>query len=228
MPIRLALLLSLAICIPPTPAAYAADMQWWSTSSPNAAPNGSITLKNASGASRTIISNPTGANLSTRSANTQAPTVVVQATASLPIKAVGDACTASTSGTAPNQTAGEGTAITADRSMLLTCQSGVWAKQGSGLGNFTFKVPGVSSPYWTPADQWYVGTGMYSAGKFSGQLICSPAYGSSCGGGRNYYCGADPNCVEYYAGFGNGSSSFRGDYVVMVKDLSIASVSQNW
>lgn len=57
----------------------------------------------------------------------QPPLVVnVQAgaTASLPIKNIGDACTSTTSGTAPNQTADEGTAITADRSSLLTCQSG--------------------------------------------------------------------------------------------------------
>lgn len=101
------------------PGARATDMQWWSTSSPNAVPNGAITLKNASGTSHTIASNPTGANLSTRTANTQPPTVIVQATAALPIKGIGDICTQTTY----NSTATEGTAITSDRIMLLTCNA---------------------------------------------------------------------------------------------------------
>lgn len=110
----LALFLSTAL-----PLAQATDFQWWVSASPNATPNGAITLKNASGASRTIASNPTGANLSTRTANTQAPTVVVQATQALPIKNIGDACTQATY----NSTATEGLAITSDRRLVLTCDA---------------------------------------------------------------------------------------------------------
>lgn len=101
--------------------------------------NGAITLKSTNG-STTYAStqNPTGAVVKTnQNAVTQPPMVIVQATASLPVKAVGDACTASTSGSAPNQTAGEGTAITIARDMLLTCQSGQWKAQASSGGGST-------------------------------------------------------------------------------------------
>lgn len=88
--------------------------------------NGSITVKSASsGTSYAGTQNPTGAVAKlNQNAVTQPPTVIVQATASLPIKAVGDPCVAKTTGTAPDQTADEGNAITADRSSLLSCQSG--------------------------------------------------------------------------------------------------------
>ena len=89
--------------------------------------NGSVTVKRLSGSGAVGTRNPTGATTkTTQSVATQPPTVIVQATASLPIKAIGDGCTSSTSGGYPNQTAGEGTAILADRTALLTCQSGVW------------------------------------------------------------------------------------------------------
>lgn len=101
----------------------AADFKWWA----DGKTGGQINLTTSGGTTRTALpSNPTGAQ-AVRSGNTQAPTVVVQAVASLPIKAVGDTCTAS--GTT---TANEGTAITADRTMLLTCQSGKWAKDSGG------------------------------------------------------------------------------------------------
>jgi len=110
----------------------AADPQWaWEAGKQTS--NGAITLKSVSGgATYSGTQNPTGAVAKiNQSAATQPPTVIIQATASLPIKAVGDACTSSTSGTAPNQSAGEGTAITADRTLILSCQSGIWAK-GTG------------------------------------------------------------------------------------------------
>lgn len=97
-----------------TTPATAADFKWWA----DGKTGGQINLTTSGGTTRTALpSNPTGAQ-AVRSGNTQAPTVVVQAVASLPIKAVGDTCTAS--GTT---TANEGTAITADRTMLLTWQS---------------------------------------------------------------------------------------------------------
>lgn len=88
--------------------------------------NGSITVKSTSGSTTySGTQNPTGAVAkANQTAVTQPPTVIVQATASLPVKAVGDACTSVTTGTAPNTMADERTAITADRTLLLTCQSG--------------------------------------------------------------------------------------------------------
>lgn len=112
-------IVALTIAAAPPLAHAGADFKWWATGQTS----GQINLTTASGTQRTNLpSNPTGAQ-TVRSANTQAPTVIVQATASLPIKVVGDACTATTSGISPNQTAGEGTAITSDRTTLLSCQS---------------------------------------------------------------------------------------------------------
>lgn len=89
--------------------------------------NGAVTIKSLAGGSYAGTQNATGAVAkASQSAVTQPPTIIVQATAALPIKAVGDTCAASTSGAAPSQTSGEGIAILADRSSLLTCQSGVW------------------------------------------------------------------------------------------------------
>ena len=84
--------------------------------------NGAITVKSASGGGTySATQNPTGAVAKTnQNAVTQAPTVIVQATASLPIHVAGDACTAADSG----GSATEGVAITEDRTLLLSCQSG--------------------------------------------------------------------------------------------------------
>lgn len=96
--------------------------------------NGAIVLKSTNGSTTySGTQNPTGAVAKVnQTAATQPPTVIVQATASLPIKAVGDACSQTTSGTSPNQSADEGTAITADRSLILSCQSGTWGKSAGG------------------------------------------------------------------------------------------------
>lgn len=115
---------TLTIAAAPLAAHAGPDFKWWATGQTS----GQINLINASGVQRqNLPSNPTGAQ-AVRSANTQAPTVIVQATQSLPVKNIGDTCTQTTSGTAPNQSAAEGTAITADRIMLLTCNAatGVW------------------------------------------------------------------------------------------------------
>lgn len=99
---------------------YAAgsDFKWWTTSSPNATNNGTITLKNAGGTTRTIISNPTGAYLSTRTANTQPPSVVIQATAALPRVPIGSICVTGTDTAAISS---------ADQRTLLTCgASNTW------------------------------------------------------------------------------------------------------
>ena len=102
----------------------------WAHQAGSLSSNGSVTVKSLAGGSYAAAQNPTGAVAkASQNAATQPPTVIVQATASLPIKTIGEACTAMTSGASPNQTADEGTAITADRSSLLTCQGGVWGKQ---------------------------------------------------------------------------------------------------
>lgn len=200
----------------------AADFKWWHTTAPDAPnTNGSITLPTGTG-SRTLTKNPTSAVLqATRSTNSQPPTILVQATASLPVKVEGSACTAATSGTAPNQTADEGTAITADRSVLLSCQSGVWAKQssgGSGIGAWTFQVAGNSM----------LGTGSYnsSTGTFSGSFICDPAtYGTGCGTGSNWWCnGTDTACAWHYSSISYGP--YKG--VVRTADLPVTSATQKW
>jgi len=89
--------------------------------------NGQLTLTSPSGSSVSSSSNPTGSNVNlTQTASVQPPVVLVQATTTLPIKSIGDACTATTTGSYPNQTATESIAITADRSTLLSCQNGVY------------------------------------------------------------------------------------------------------
>ncbi|MEM8519091.1 hypothetical protein, partial [Janthinobacterium sp. CAN_S7] len=99
--------------------------QWWQQVYPTNS-NSQITLKDENNNNVTAITNPTAAKVKlSANTNTQPPSIIIQATASLPIKVVGDPCTASTTGSNPNQTANEGAAITADRSLLLSCQSGV-------------------------------------------------------------------------------------------------------
>jgi hypothetical protein len=75
---------------------------------------------------------------------------IVPITATLPIKAVGDSCAELNLGTTanPNLVAAEGVAITADRSVLLTCQSGVWAKQISSRGLYSCES-GTAVNWWT-------------------------------------------------------------------------------
>lgn len=109
--------------------------QWvWDTGKQNN--NGSINIKSVTGgAVYAGTQNPTGAAAKlNQTAVTQPPTVVL-ATASLPIRAVGDTCVAKTTGSASDQVADEGTAITADRAALLTCQSGKWGKSQSTSGS---------------------------------------------------------------------------------------------
>lgn len=97
--------------------------------------NGAVTVKSLSGSSYSMTANPTAsAARSNQNAATQPPTVLVLPNAQLPIKSAGDSCASETSGTSPSQTANEGTAITLDRKMLLSCQDGRWGniKNGSG------------------------------------------------------------------------------------------------
>ena len=86
-----------------------------------------MTIKSLIGGSYAGTQNPSGAVAKTnQNSATQAPTVIIQATASIQIKTSGQACTLVTNGVAPNQSADEGIAILADRSTLLSCQAGKW------------------------------------------------------------------------------------------------------
>ncbi|CAG0975740.1 hypothetical protein RHDC4_01571 [Rhodocyclaceae bacterium] len=99
--------------------APAAGPQWWQQIySSNT--NSQITLKDQNNTSVTAITNPTAASVQLNSnTNTQPPTVVVQASASLPVVAIGSACTFGTSTAALSS---------ADRLTLLTCNSSnLWA-----------------------------------------------------------------------------------------------------
>lgn len=147
--------------------------------------NGAVTVKSLSGASYVATQNPAGAVAkANQNAVTQPPTVIVQATASIPIKVVGTPCTPSTTGTPPSETADEGTAILADRSSLLTCQSGMWAKtQAENIVTALYlrtvegdPQPAMCPSSWTQIDyrrQWG-GNGANNT------RTCLPPAGKSC------------------------------------------------
>ena len=215
------LLVVLLSAVSPGQTAIAAGPAKWTWEAGKQTSNGSINVKSVSGdTTYSGTQNPSGAVArSNQTVVTQPPTVIIQATATLQVKAPGDACTAATSGTAPNQSADEGTAITADRTTLLTCQSGVWAQQtGGGLvGGFRFKIGGYG--------EWVVGTGRYNpaSGIFGGMLFCDPTiYGASCGSNGTWSCGTSASCARDYAGFQNASRN------VHVVSIPVYSVTQTW
>lgn len=148
-----------------------------------------MTVKSLSGGSYTATQNPPGAVAkSNQNAATQPPTVIVQATTSLPIKSAGDSCVAATTGTSPNLSADEGTAITSDRSTLLTCQSGTWKTQ-SGAGIIAFSSDAqfgvalkdgsaVMTSCWPYSTHKVTSRGRYIGGRFQTKidLEFSPSY----------------------------------------------------
>lgn len=96
-------------------AGASAAPQWWqaiyTTNS-----NNQINLKDENNTSVTAITNPTSANVKLNTnITTQPPTVIVQATATLPTVAIGSACTFGTSTAALSSS---------DRLTLLSCGSG--------------------------------------------------------------------------------------------------------
>lgn len=158
----------------------------WAWSAGKITNNGNVAVKSASGASTyNVLQNPTGAVARTnQSAVTQPPTVIVQATASLPIKTLGSSCVSSTSGISPNQSATEGTAILADRSALLTCQGGQWRKMAVEtakpsnyggqylLGNYCVMVNENTGSCSCPAGYTAVETGRFAAGWYYSSFVC--------------------------------------------------------
>ena len=81
-------------------------------------------MRSLSGGAYAATQNPTGAVAkANQNAATQPPTVVVQATSSLPIVIEGDTCNSS------SDTAG----ITADRTVMLTCQSNSWQRPAGAI-----------------------------------------------------------------------------------------------
>lgn len=90
--------------------------QWWQQVYPSNS-NTQITLKDENNNNVTAITNPTAASVKTSvNTSTQSPSIILQATATLPVK-VRDAVCDSTKDTV---------AITSDRAMLLTCQTNIW------------------------------------------------------------------------------------------------------
>lgn len=82
---------------------------------------------------QTLLQNPTVASAMVNASTSTQPPAIIKGSVSLPIKAEGDPCTPS--GT---EEADEGIAITVDRSLLLSCQSGTWAKQAVSAGTIAF------------------------------------------------------------------------------------------
>ena len=143
----------------------------WAWEAGKQSSNGAVTVKSISGSSSyTGVQNPTGAVAKiNQTAVTQPPTVVVQATASLPIRkeynetnkaatpnchstdpAVlnsPNSCLCTMSGTS---TANEGIAITSDRTTLLTCQSEAIAGancDAAGIGAKAVEKSGTTITY---------------------------------------------------------------------------------
>jgi hypothetical protein len=152
---------------------------------------------------------------------------IVPITATLPIKAVGEACAELNLGTTanPNLVAAEGVAITSDRSSLLTCQSGMWAKQVSSSGfqcyQLTFSAAdggGNVKAIGLVAGTTF--TGIVPNGGYSGDS--SSVLGNLAAGTRNLRCYASVSCVKTQRGLYYSSN---GDWVAHaeVRNLPILS-----
>jgi len=126
--------------------------------------------------------------------------------------------------------------ITADRKVLLSCQSGVWAKQAvGGMVSFRFSFP---YPYDTAAHSglpgeppdglsWRIGTGSYNSatGKFNGTLTCTV---DGCGKNGLKDCGTVVDGDFYGGGCAAMHSAYTSFYTVKVKNLPVINVTQLW
>jgi len=100
--------------------------QWWQQVYPSNS-NSQISLKDENNNNVTAITNPTAASVKTNvNTSTQSPSIILQATATLPIKIRDTACDSTT----------DTAAITSDRAMLLTCQANIW-RANLSQGNLT-------------------------------------------------------------------------------------------
>lgn len=192
----------------------------WAWEAGKQSSNGAVTLKSTGNGSTTYTGtqNPTGANVKVnQNAVTQPPTIIVQATggSALSIQTPGTACTQTTSGASPNQTADEGLAITSDRNKLLSCIAGVWGGTPVVPPNGCYVGMPLTSPM--PCE---IGAHIYASssdgtviGKYAGlsQSDYSPFIvsldGSSVFKNYSYGCyGIVPGLIgsdSYYDGFSN-------------------------
>lgn len=104
----------------------AASAQQWTFQGGGQTNNGSVQIKSVDGSSSATISqNPTGAAVRpNQSAVTQAPVVLMQSSAKLPIVTKGNACNGST----------DQVGINADLTVLYSCQTGVWREAYRAVG----------------------------------------------------------------------------------------------
>jgi len=167
----------------------AAGTPKWTWEAGKQSSNGAITVKSTNGStSYSGTQNPTGAVAKTnQTAVTQPPTVIVQATSSMPVHTVGDACTASTSGTAPNQTADEGIAVSLDRTSILSCQSGMYATAGA-----------ASNVKYGGAYSYLNGYGCHVGNPFAGNACACPAGYSAIVTAVNYDWSQEMYMYECY------------------------------
>ncbi len=114
---KITILSALTLCAPLIGA------QQWTYQGGQQTNNGSVTVKSVNGAtSQAATQNPTGAAAKVnQTAVTQPPTVVMQATARLPVVAENSAC----------DTAYDRLALNADRTKTLSCQSGQWKPESA-------------------------------------------------------------------------------------------------
>jgi hypothetical protein len=177
--------------------------EWWQQLYPSNS-NNQVTLKDENNNNLTAITNPTAASVQANvNTSTQPPTVIVQATATLPVVAIGSACVYGTNTAAlssadritlltcpPSNTwqitnrvalqtavAGNACNITTDGNiavdatgLTLSCQSGVWKKQGSTFvaANIAIPIPGnVNLAAYVPVSATAVQVSVY-AGVFGG------------------------------------------------------------
>lgn len=181
-------------------AAYAAGPQW-AYDTGKQTQNGAIIVKSVNG-STTYAStqNPTGAVAKTnQNATTQPPSVMIMATATLPIKVEGSVCNPVSSGVSPNEMADEGIAITADRSVLLSCQSGVWGKQTAKVP--TTQILSFAEAAFVPTTRYcpagYAAIGSIAISAPSGQSVCLATVFNLVSGTGSQYSGS---CAYALAG----------------------------
>lgn len=105
--------------------------------------------------------------------------------------------------------------------LTLSCQSGIWSKQGTvGSGGYTF--------YLSNQDSYGVGTYNSATGTFSGALTCNPLQGpyyQACGSQGTYWCGSDPSCAYTNSRWVWASAPPNQNYTVIVINLPINSSS---
>lgn len=192
------------------PRAYTCDSANWQPLALNN--NGSLKVPGALGVGATSISTVGSACASGAIAQTVSGDVLYCRTDTLTYAQAGNGTIATnnvqitgvvTENTAcANGTADNGKVARDTNGLLLSCQSGVWARQGITSGVYTLKITGYSD--------LFQGTGTYnsSSGTFTGSLICDPATVSTyCGANGHARCGTNASCAWNIAAYSGGTYS---------------------